>query len=1100
MAKTEKSLPLLRIFIGEPIQHRSELDCLKEVCEVLTRAGRWAYIFANFHAAGRQIDLVVFTEHSTAVIEAKGYFHPVRGGTNGQWEQLGPYGVRKIGNAYSQAWNARLALRDEIQRGHPVDGYPNGFVIVTPGIPEGSEISSDFKVTIAGLDSLKHELSRPSGTLMTPARCQELAKQLGLEPVSSPTAAMDLQALEVERTYNNYADAFRTFYEPVASALIADKYSCDEARLGPAEARLLVTASNSTILIRGPSGCGKTLLATSSAISCLRSGDVPLFVAGRNFEGDFQKLLDKEVALLGVGSARSLVRAAKLLNKRIVLFLDGYNECQQDFQLSLTRSLWAFAVRNGASVVVSTQHELVRQNLLTIQTILVSHPSAELKACLADVKRSAAGTENLQSLLRVANSGLEATLIGQVGTALQVGASRFRLFDTYARTKLGKSASEGVRILSAFADALITKACFSLSIREFDRLCDGQNLTQLDRVQLSKSGLLDLRGDRVSFIHELFFSAYSAEAAIRSAREEVQEILAMLASPRHHASKKFIIGALEDDLILHQVIDEIEDHDLLYACSTGECGLTAQSITSNKIAAMLDAMVLEAKDLEFRIVGEGWHAVEMSPGTQHVELRNFDAYICAIGDALMSGRHLEPVLSACRYADEAIARFTEANVAEAKSKKIPLKHDTFSAAYVMHRGAAISQLVNFVHSGGLSFRRQEGRGFSLAIHDAWQLARTPGEFYFLIGLTKFTEQHKKTVPHVVRLLQNVRNHPYHLQLDLIDFSGHFRDADDSYRTQIIEALQAALNKLGVMMNTVIFEALSGLGALDEEEENHIPVIREEIQSALSCDSEESNSEAWGIFSRQFDHPFDSAYWEEIQGLDEASKKRLLTKACRGAQVPYISFVGILIRQLAEFNDLCVAPEIMRWTSLPDKTSCMPQGAVEVFFNAHEALGRLGVALPTSHVGETEADDALLACGRLFYWANRADAKDLETSPNTLPAQLVLRQNCRQSGAGALQLTVSSMLSADGTHASLVRNYPNLAADVCRKALACREEQVSYFEHGFKSDQDSIACFAIQVLGECGTQADATMLRGFCDHQVLGTASLGAIRNIEQRHR
>lgn len=36
---------------------------------------------------------------------------------------------------------------------------------------------------------------------------------------------------------------------------------------------------------------------------------------------------------------------------------------------------------------------------------------------------------------------------------------------------------------------------------------------------------------------------------------------------------------------------------------------------------------------------------------------------------------------------------------------------------------------------------------------------------------------------------------------------------------------------------------------------------------------------------------------------------------------------------------------------------MPQDAVEAFFNAHEALGRL-VELPTSQVAATEPDEAV----------------------------------------------------------------------------------------------------------------------------------------------
>ena len=445
--------------------------------------------------------------------------------------------------------------------------------------------------------------------------------------------------------------------------------------------------------------------------------------------------------------------------------------------------------------------------------------------------------------------------------------------------------------------------------------------------------------------------------------------------------------------------------------------------------------------------------------------------------------------------------FSNACAVEAKAKKIPLRHELFSAAFVMHREAAVSQLINFIHSGGLSVRRQEGRGFGAALREAWGRAETPGQFYFLIGLTKFTAHDKEAARHVAQLLQNVRSYPYHLQLDLIDFAQYLRDSKEPYRTEIIEALQASLNKLGVMMNTIIFEALKGLGALEDEEHSHVPVIRDEISDALSTDSSESDLAAWGLFSRQFDHPFDAAYWDEIQGLDDSRRKLLLTKACRGADAPYLSFLGILIRQLSEFNDPNVASAITRWTALPDKQSFMPQDAVEVFINAHEASGHLGAELPQSK-GEptTAAENALLACGELYYWASRTDVEDPQASTYTNAARSILLDHSRCASAGALQLTTSRMLFTQGARISLMKDYPDVCIAICREALKRRNEQVSYFQHGFHGTADSIESFAIQVLGEAGDVDDMQALRDLCDHERHGVSALNAIKRIEARTR
>ena len=419
----------------------------------------------------------------------------------------------------------------------------------------------------------------------------------------------------------------------------------------------------------------------------------------------------------------------------------------------------------------------------------------------------------------------------------------------------------------------------------------------------------------------------------------------------------------------------------------------------------------------------------------------------------------------------------------------------------MDRKAAISQLISFTHSGGLSVRHQEGHGFCTALRKAWTSAVTPGQFYFLIGLSKFTAHDKEATQYVVRLLQNIRTYPYHLQLDLIDFAQYFSNADEPYRAEIIEALQASMNKLGVMMNTIIFEALKSFDALEEEEQSHIPVIRSEIQVALSTDSNESDLAAWRLFSCQFDHPFDSAYWEELQGLDDFRRKLLLTKACRGADSPYTMFLGILIRQLSEFNDPDVASAITRWTALPDKRSFMPQEAVAIFIIAHETLGHLGAYLPQSR-GEptTAAENALLAWGELYYWASRTNVEGAKRLIYTGAARTILLEHSRCASAGTLYLTSHSMMLADKVHISLVKEYPSLCVEICREALKRRNEQVSYFEHGFHDNADSIACFTIQILGEAGDVDDLQTLRDLCDHARLGISSLEAIKKIEERKR
>ncbi len=1101
MTHSPDTPPLIHIFIGEPVENRSEHDCLRVVYEALAKMHSWAYIFANFHAAGRQIDLTVFTEKTTLVIEVKGYSLPVQGRMNGEWEHLGPYGKKKIRNAYNQALDAKNVLRDVIHRISQDDGYPNGLVAVIPLVPKGSDLTSgDFKVKVTGLEETAERLTIPSGALLTQDQCKTLASQLGLEAVSSLDAALNEEVLVADRQCDTYLNAFCDFYGPMAVELVSDRYKCCDLEIGSSEVQSMVTDGASVVLIHGPSGCGKTLLATSCAISCVSAGCIPVFVSAKNFDGEFQRLLSREAALLNVPSASSIITTGKVLGKRVILFLDGYNECRDDLKVSLTRSLKAFALRFDAGIVVSTHQDLVRADLLTMKTVIVNQPSDDLKAILAGIENQGDHAGNFRSLLQVVSSGLEAGLLGQVGAFLPPGSSRFALFDNYARKKLGIAAAQGIKILSLFADMLLQRACFSLSVREFDRFFDSTDLNHAARQQLLGSQLLEVRGDRISFIHELFFSAFSAEAAIRLTKGDLMRICDVLAAPRFFASKAFILGAIEDNRVLGEVLEKITDQSLLAACFRGECGTAARSIVNRKIENMLEVMIGEAQDLRFMVDGKESSIITIDDNSLRHELKDFVSYLPTIGQSLMDGQYLDTVMIACQHIDENIAVFSKAFAAEAKAKKIPLRHAVFFTAYGMNPTAAISKLINFISNCGLSsVRHQEGSGFCTALRAAWVSAVTPGQFYFLIGLTKHSAHDKEAVQSVVRLLQNIRIYPHRLQIALIDFAHSLRDVNEPYRTEIVEALQSSLDKLGVMMNSIIIDALKNFGALEEDEHDYIPVILSEIQDVLSTDSNESDLAAWRLFSSQFDHPFDSAYWEEIQGLDDSRRKLLLTKACRGADAPYIMFLGILIRQLSEFNDPDVSSAINRWTALPDKRSCMHQDAVEVFLTAHEALGHLGAELPQSR-GEptTAAENAILSWGELYYWANRTDVEGSNRSIHTAAAQTVLLEHSKCASAGALYLTASCMLFSDKKHISLVKEYPSLCVSICREALKRRHEQVSYFEHGFDADVDSIARFSIQILGEAGDVDDLQTLRDLCDHARLGISSLEAIKKIEER--
>lgn len=1091
----------VRLFIGEQIEHASDRNVLVTICDALEKGSEWAYIFANFNVNGRQVDVAVFSATTTLVIEAKGYTLPIKGGVNGRWTQAGAYGSRQLRNGYTQALGAKNALRDAMAAlFSDLSGYPNALLAIAPVIPSGSSLPpSDFKVVTGGLDAIEIALSSMSGALLSEEQCQEFAAHLNLERVSGKDAAIHETVLLSERTVSRYESAFLEFHGPIGTRLAEDQYHLGDKLISAFNILKMAMSSQSALLIRGPSGCGKSLLSSRIATECIQFGVMPIHIQGKNFEGKLQNIIDVELRLLNT-SVHDLLRASRLLARHIVLFLDGYNECPEHLQVALTRSLQAFSLRYGAGIVIASQGTLARQELLLVEEIQVRPPQPALKSLLAKLSQEDENFTNCQALLEIALSGLEAELIGQAAASLPAGASTFVLFDTVTRMRLGNFATAGIRALSGFAEELISQTAFSMSIREFDRFCDAASATDAVRYAVLESRLVSQRGDRISFSHEMFFYFFMAESVVRVACKDSERMKSILRSPRFHGSKALILGAVEDDSTLKDILEKTNDKGLLESCVRGECGDAARRAVKAKLDVLLAEMVAETSELRFLMNGEGWHSCSIETGNHRPTLSKFEVFLPAIGWLLMQGVHLEQIMTACRIMEGKIAEANRELYKEARAKKVPLRHETFSQAYVFNRKIALSQLVSFVHSGGLSFRHSPRSEFGEALKKSWKEASTHSEFYVLLGITKFTKHAPWAAPFVLNLLERLQSLPYHLQLDTMDFCVHLRNVDDAVKAKMIAALEDSMDKLGVFLNSMIFDALKGLGGLEAEEENYRTVVFEEIESALSESGPQADTQAWNIFSRQFDHPYDCIYWEEINNLASAQKRQFLFKALKGASTEYVSFVNILIRQLADFGDSSVSEAIEPWLRLPAKKSVMPQDAVEVFFAAHEAMGILDLPLPTTVTSPVDVDETMRACGELAYWACRLSDCELESSAHTLGARTTLLANSASASAGALWYSTSQMLFSDGTRTHVVKSYPNTALAVCRDALANRESQKTYHEHGFINDLTRIVSFSIQVIGQFGDADDLQSLRSLCDEKELGHEALNAVQRIEDRVR
>ena len=381
--------------------------------------------------------------------------------------------------------------------------------------------------------------------------------QLGLTRASSVCAACDPGLAEAEDRLRRYAAMFcRTYGD--GETLVP--FSCESNGVAAPSSEVMgaVLEGRGGALLHGPSGCGKTMLASSSGVALTGRGGVAISVQGKDFVGGVKELMDREAGLLGARSGMQLINDARRLGRPILFIVDGYNECSQDRQRLLTRVVAALAYRYEAGTLVTSQVPLARGSLLELQKFEVRAPSTETKVAIAMQAGDGRGpSEAIEFLLGAVSTGLEARLVGEVGATVAPGSSRYALFDAYARKRLGEAASDGIRVLSQVSAWLFERFAFSLSLRDFDRLMDGSGVsTELRRLVIDRD-LLTLRGDRVSFPHEMFLDAFAAEAVIRGAGGSPGPVLKALAAPLHAERKDLLIGAIDDDSMLERLLPRL---------------------------------------------------------------------------------------------------------------------------------------------------------------------------------------------------------------------------------------------------------------------------------------------------------------------------------------------------------------------------------------------------------------------------------------------------------------------------------------------------------------------------------------------------------------
>jgi hypothetical protein len=697
-------------------------------------------------------------------------------------------------------------------------------------------------------------------------------------------------------------------------------------------------------------------------------------------------------------------------------------------------------------------------------------------------------------------------LIGEIGRQISMDASRYAIFDSYFRRTLGTNAPAGIGALARIAGLLTDRISFSLTIRDLDRFCEREGITTALTRCLHEAALLATRGGRITFGHELFLNAFAAEEVIRRAAGNAADVLKALSSPRHAQRKTLIIGAIDDESLLASVLSEIADAEVIEACVLGQCGAFARAWAERRCTEAISRMGAEAAQASFAIVDNAMFKIAPVKESLLQWSPQERAFLGATAALVAQGRYLDPVLDAVAAMDQRLAQ-EHARLREIASvQKVALRSGMFANCYVWSSVLAISVVCGQVHSGLFSIQRSKPAAGT--IYE--RLMRSDlsfGQLYLLLSLNRGLLHEHPSIPALLPELirRNWRGAPYHLRLDLLQAAQFCGRAPESERLALIEVLEDLPSPEHPFLSTSFVEALQSLGALQDSEKEHVDVVRSNIRELLA---DQGNPEMQGLaFSTwiaQFDHPYQGAYYEVISELPDSDNKTLLVMAAQGADDDS-PFVGILLLELASFNDPVVGPIIARWTALPPTKCFMPQEAIGNFGVAHIALARLGCLLTANTSSQTSnSAKAFASAGAVLYWLNRRDLPRDDRRSEAAKALVTLLRHDEGTAANVLQeLHRASFLSGEGFDrlpgdepvcTSIGEAFPDEVADICRHCLWAPDGQHGYFDNYF--DRLEVLSFAIAGLGAWGNSGDIALLRMWSHDDRHGRHAISVIKDLE----
>ncbi len=1120
----------IEVFQGNRIEDPTELRFLELIVSDLAAKGSEALIFMNFYAGRQryQVDSLVITKSTVCLVEVKGYLYPVKGSQNGTWKinrfRNGIYQWEEMRgqNGYNETLTHKMAMSDDMHQfakeclfnpRESADKYYKlifGCLCFVPDIPEGSELpESDYKVSIlgyqSGFQSLLKEKKRPSWTF---DQWREFARWLKMEPFSEVNLA-------TQRTIRNPVEEYQEqFTQTRISNWIPTRLLSQGNSVTSNEIKNCLRNGQSCV-IEGKSGIGKSCLAYNlvAELGCKECLAIPF--KALFFRDNLEEILDDTVGSYVASTLNQILTHAKATGKRLILLVDGWNECNPDLRPLLAQKLDKMVNRHQATLLITSQFT-PKEISTAFEVFTLNYLERSDKIAIGNLDEHS--VNRLSSLIDVISTGVDAKIIGEIAEQLEEGISRAELFDIFIRTRLGESenALAMFDIMVTIATSMHESLENSVSIQKLNRLVSKQSSGALLLDSLIKTGIFqtDIRQGSASFTHELYQHFFAGEGLVRKCPTS-QALKEALERPKNEAIQMFALGAFCLDRPLPsniaEIVNTISSSRFFEGCLSGLCGSYAQQAAEKRIDLIFERLFHQVRQLHFTFYENDSQEslltdyIKLEKGAETWTEADYSVFK-VIAKRLARGLELKRFLELAALADQRL--FSESQRLSAlkkdgKSRFSQLFSEVYVVSFSTHR-IGIGSILSVLN---LEFWRQKlDAAIESTILDLLYQSQelTPGQLYFLLIMTRvgnLTSSNEIIKPMLTLIPEAWKRLPYHARLELmrvVRAAGH-QSNDELLKKRVAEVVMN-LPSGHIFIDTSIVDALSALDALESQRTENDYYI--EIQQILkNPDDKQAQASAYGLYNMQFDHPTDEEQvYQAIENLSPREKGMFLLIAARGMN-KNACWGGSLLSQLCKllptgaeeiFLEHCKPPNLIN--------NSFPQETIDKFVRAVIGLARMGVELPNYASQDSELAKTWLILAEIYYWINCNACEPIYKEAAIQSAWSLLLKPFRQYAWLVLACTLNNPFRGDGLdYEELLPRFADEIKDLASQELKSPQAVSKPNTPLYRLDWLGKPIeTAIRVLGEYGTTEDREDVLRWVDDKEYGQSAINALRSIEHR--